>query len=257
MCYWVGTKKVREEMGRRFNMGLQDEITQLYYEDFITNNNNDFKEYYVAMGKGKPIITALIKNYGKLQFQNMQWTLPYSYFDKKTNNIVKRELQNSTCERVFLQHKDIIYRQRCLIPIDGYFEYYHFRKETYPYYIHPTLTGFFYAGGIWDKKVNEQSGEITDSFSIITTPANSLTGKIHNKPDASNGPRMLLLINHDEALKYLDEKLNMNEIKNFFKPYDEKEMTAHTVLRFQRRENSEFLNTPKVQEYYEYPELAA
>ena len=66
---------------------------------------------------------------------------------------------------------------------------------------------------------------------------------------------MLLLIKEEEALNYLNENLNTEEIKKFFKPYDEKEMTAHTVLRFQRKENAQFLNSSKVQEYYEYPVL--
>lgn len=257
MCYWVGTKKVREEMEKRFKTGYRDEIAQLYYEAFIAKSNNDFKEHYVAIGKGKPQLTTLIKNDGKLQFQNMQWTLPYSYVDKKTNKTITRELLNSTCEKVFFQHKEIIFSQRCIIPIDGYFEYYHYNKETYPYYIHPTTSVLFYAGGIWDKKVNEQTGEITESFSIITTPPNALTAKIHNSPDSPNGSRMLLLVKHDDALNYLNEKLTTDELKKFFKPYDEKEMTAHTVLRFQRKENLPFFNTPKVQEYHEYPELVA
>jgi putative SOS response-associated peptidase YedK len=105
--------------------------------------------------------------------------------------------------------------------------------------------------------VNEKTGEIIETLSIITTPPNSLTGKIHNNPDAPNGPRMLLLIKQGEALNYLNENLNMNEIKKFFNPYDEKEMKAHTVLRFQKKENAEFFNALKITEYFEYPELAA
>jgi putative SOS response-associated peptidase YedK len=257
MCYWVGTRKVREEIEKKFNAGSKDEIINLFHQTIVANKELEFKEHYVAIGKGKPTLTALVKDNGKLQFQNMQWTLPYSYFDKKTNKTVTRELQNSTCERVFFQHKEQIFKQRCIVPIDGYFEYYHFNKETYPYYLQPKSDGLFYAGGIWDKKVNEKSGEVIESFSIITTPPNTLTGKIHNNPDAPNGSRMLLLIKHEEALNYLNENLNIEDIKKFFNPYDANEMQAHTVLRFQRKENLEFFNTPKITEYCEYPELVA
>lgn len=257
MCYWVGTKRVREEMRRRYKEQPEDEIAQLFYEAYLGNNNTDFKEHYVAIGKGKPTLTALVKEKGQLKFQNMQWTLPFSYVDKKTQKTITRELQNSICERVFFQHKDIIYNKRCLVPIDGYFEYYHLNKETYPYYIQPRESGIFYAGGIWDKKEDPKTGVMIDSFSIITTPPNPLTGKIHNNPDAPNGSRMLLLIKPDDAIEYLNENLKTEEIKKFFKPYNEKEMKAHTVLRFQRKENFHYFNTPKVQEYYEYPELVA
>jgi len=216
---------------------------------------DEFKEYYVAIGKGKPTLSVIVKDEQKLKFKNMQWTLPYSYFDKKSGKTVMRELLNSTCERVFFQHKDVIFKQRCIIPIDGYYEYYHFNKETYPYFIQPKNNDIFFAGGIFTSKVDEQTGEIKDSFSIITTPPNPLTEKIHNNPDAPNGSRMLLLVKEEEAMDYLNENLGTEDIKRFFHPYDATEMQAHTVLRFQRKENSQFLNTEKVQEYFEYPEL--
>ena len=246
-------------MLKRYKKGSQEEIPQLFYKVFEgsdPNKNLEFKEHYVAVGKGKPELTALVKEQGKLQFRNMKWTLPYSYLDKKSQKMITRELQNSTCERVFFQHKEIIYRQRCLIPIDGYFEYFHLNGETFPYFIQPKDSGIFYAGGIWDKNVNEQSGELTEFLSIITTLPNPLTARIHNNPIAPNGSRMLLLIRQDEALNYLDEKLDTAGIKRFFKPYDEGEMSAHTVLRFQKKENYPYFNTPRVREYFEYPELA-
>lgn len=257
MCYWVGTKKVREEMIRRYKEGPQDEIAQLFYETFIVNNNMDYKEQYVAIGKGKPVLTTLIKESGKMQFRNMQWTLPYSYQDSKTNSIVKRELLNSTCERLFFQHKELIFKQRCIVPIDGYFEYYHLNGETYPYYIYPKEGGLFYAGGIWGRKVDEGTGEIWESFSIITTSPNPMVARIHNNPKAPNGSRMLLLVPEDKTKSYLDENLQTKEIKEFFTPFDADKMNAHPVIRFQRKEFAQFVNTPKVLERCEYPELVA
>jgi putative SOS response-associated peptidase YedK len=246
-------------MKRRYNAGPQDEIAQLFYKAFIEplEPGNEFKEHYVAVGKGKPTLTGLINENGNLKFQNMRWTLPYSYFDKKTNSTITRELQNSMSERVFFQHKDQIFTKRCIIIIDGYFEYYHLNKETYPYYLYPANGGVFYAAGIWDASVDEKTGEITDSFSIMTTIPNELTAKIHNNPQAPNGPRMLVLIKPEEALNYLDSSLKTDQIKQFFKPYNQNEMKAHTVLRFQRKENAQFLNTPSITELYEYPELVA
>jgi putative SOS response-associated peptidase YedK len=214
-------------------------------------------EYYVAIGKGKPLLTTLVKEEGSLQFRNMKWTLPYTYFDKKTNSNTTRELLNSTAERVFFQHKSLIYKQRCLIPIDGYFEYHHFQGDTYPYFIYPTKKDLFYAGGIWEREVDQETGEVFDMFSIITTPPNPLIGKIHNNPKAPNGPRMLLLIPGEDALNYLDENLNTNQIKELLKPLNDTEMKAHTVARFLKKEFVDYINSPRVQEYFEYPELAA
>lgn len=254
MCYWVGTKKVREEMKKRFESGPQDEIAQLFYESFIVGNQ-EFKENYVNVGKGKPTLTTLIKDNGELEFQNAQWTLPYSYFDNKTQTSITRELINSTCERVFFQHKDIIYSKRCLVPIDGYFEFYHHGSETYPYYIYSSKS-LFYAGGIWNKEINNL-GESINTLSIITTPPNAMVAKIHNNPKAPNGSRMLLLIPENKTLDYLNEKLTKSEIEKFFQPYPQADMQAHPVMRFLKKENYQYLNSEKVLEEFNYPELVA
>jgi putative SOS response-associated peptidase YedK len=255
MCYWVGTKNVREKLLKQAGKDPEDEIPQLFYNTFLTDNQKEFKEYFIAIGKGKPVLTTLVKNNNKLQFKDMQWTLPYSYFDKKTNREITRELLNSTCERVFFQHKDIIYSKRCLVPIDGYFEYHHFKEETYPYFIYPSDDDLFYAGAIWNSSINKETGEVRDTFSIITVPPNRLITQIHNNPKAPNGPRMLLLMKKEKALEYLIESLTANDLKALFTPLDESTMKAHTVLRFQRKEYFEFLQTPKVREYFEYSEL--
>lgn len=254
MCYWVGTKKVRSVIEQRIKDGTFDELDQLFYDTFVKEKKLEFQEHYVAIGKGKPILSALTKDKGNLQFKNMQWTLPYSYTDK-TGKTITRELQNSTCERVFQQHKDIIFTKRCIVPIDGYFEYHHFNKATYPYYIYPADGGIFYAGGIWNTAVDQTTGEIQEQFSIITTNPNALTGRIHNNPDAPNGPRMLVLIQREKALEYLEDTKDIQKLSSFFIPFNENQMKAHTVVRFQKKEFLEHQTSPKVLEYCEYPEL--
>jgi hypothetical protein len=49
----------------------------------------------------------------------------------------------------------------------------------------------------------------------------------------------------------------ISEVKNFFNPCDEHGMMAYPEMRFQRKECCEYINTPKVRERQEYPELVA
>lgn len=255
MCYWVGTKKVIKSMEKRFKKEPDDEIAKLFHETFMGDNASQFMEYYLAIGKDKPMLTTLIKEEGNFQFRNMQWTLPYTYIDAKTNTSITRELLNTAAERVFQQHKKLIMKQRCLVPIDGYFEIHHFKGENYPYFIYPSKGDLFYAGGIWERRIISDTEEVFDSFTLINTPPNSLTGQIHNNPKALNGPRMLLLFTEDQALNYLEAKLNINQIKDLLKPLDDKYMEAHTVVRFLKKEFVDYSHTHKVQELYKYPEL--
>ncbi len=256
MCYWVGTKNVREALLKRKNEKPEDEIAQLFYRTFVENMGNmELREHFVAIGKAKPELSVLINHAGTKQFRNMHWGLNWEYTDKKTGKTHSRELLNSTAEKVFFQHRDIIYRNRCIIPIDGYFEYYHHKGETYPYFLYPTRSELFYAGGIWDRKLNENTGEVSETFSIITTPPNELARKIHNNPKAPNGSRMLLLVPEEKAGSYLDATLDAQEVKNLLKPFPAGGMKAHPVLRFQRKENMHLMNTEKVREPFPYPEL--
>ncbi len=245
-------------MEKKFKKHPEDEIAKLFHETFMGGDNaSQFMEYYVAIGKDKPMLTTLIKDEGKLHFRNMQWTLPYNYVDSKTNMNITRELLNTPAEKVFQQHKKLISKQRCLIPIDGYFEIHYFNGENYPYFIYPSKSDLFYAGGIWERRLISETEEVFDSFTLINTPPNSLIGLIHNNPKALNGPRMLLLFTEDQALNYLEAKLNINQIKDLLKPLDETQMEAHTVVRFLKKESVDYINTPKMQEFYKYPELAA
>ena len=253
-------KKVREELFRRFQENPDDEIAQLYYHTFMSpgKENASFqpKEYYVAIGKGNPELTVLTRENKQLVFKNIAWGLKWSYTNRE-GKTTHRELLNSTCEKVFWQHKDIIYQNRCVVPIDGYYEFYHFQGDKYPHFLYPKGTGLFYAGGIWDTSVNKDTGEVSETLSIITTPPNAITGKLHNNPKAPNGPRMLLLIHPDKVLDFLDPELRQNEIKSYFQPFEETKMQYHPVVKFLKKENSEYLDSPRVQEQFIYPELVA
>ena len=261
MCYWVGSKKVREAMKRQFQEDPEDEIAQLYYKTFIASDKKEIlkpQEYWVAIGKSKPLLTVAVVEEGQLKFKDLSWTLEWTYKDYKTGEIKQgRPLLNSTCENVFWQHKDLIYRKRCIIPVDGYFEFYHFKGNTYPHFIYPKDKGVFYLGGIWNSSVNRETGEISETFSFITTPPNPITQKLHNNPKAPSGPRMLLILDKKNASKFLDYKLTKDEIKSFFKPIDPQNMEYHPTIRFLKKEFLEFINTPKVQEPFYYPELEA
>jgi putative SOS response-associated peptidase YedK len=258
MCYWVGTKNVREELLRRKKEKPMDEIAQLFYRTFVENPGiTDFREHYVAIGKAKPELSVIVSEPGGKQFRNLRWGLDWSYNDRKTGKQYSRELLNSTAERVFFQHRDLIYRKRCLIPIDGYFEYFHHGGETFPFFIRPADEGIFYAGGIWDSSVNRETGEVSETFSIITTSTNELAKKLHNNPKAPNGPRMLLLIPEEKAGTFLDAKLDSPAIRELLKPFPAEHMKAHPVIRFQRKENLDYLNSEKVREPVNYAEISA
>lgn len=256
MCYWVGTKNVREKLLKQRNEKPENEIPQLFYRTFVENHGQmEFKEHFVAIGKANPYLSVIINNGTGKQFRNIKWGLQWSYTNKKTGKEYSRELLNSTAEKVFFQHRDLIYNRRCLIPIDGYFEYFHFGGEVYPHFIYPSDDEIFYAGGIWDSSVDNATGEVSETLSIITTTPNELASKLHNNPRAPNGPRMLLLIPEELTATFLNTRLDTSQVKTFFKAFPAEKMKAYPVMRFQRKENLAYMNTDEVRKPFQYPEL--
>lgn len=47
--------------------------------------------------------------------------------------------------------------------------------------------------GLWNDWTDKATGEIINTFSIVTTPGNPMMAKIHNNPKLE-GPRMPLIL---------------------------------------------------------------
>ncbi len=255
MCYWVGTKKVREEMLRRLQQDPDDEIAQLFYKTFVGNSSMKFMDHWVAIGKAKPMLSVMLldKKHG-LHFRNMQWGLDWKYTDAKSGKEYSRELINSTCEKVFFVHKKVIFSHRCVVPLDGYYEFFHFAGQVYPYFIFP-VEGLFFVAAVWEEVADLDTGEIIEGISLITTPPNPLAEKLHNNPKAPHGPRMLLVLPHEKVLDYLRPDATMDDLKTLFRPFPHDLMDAYPTVRFLRKDFTGSLNSEEVRKRVDYPEL--
>lgn len=80
-----------------------------------------------------------------------------------------------------------IRRQRCLIPVTGYFEHREVpgMKKKVPYYIKVKDQELTFIAGLWTYAPipDIETGEARITFTLITQPANDLLMKIHNSGD--------------------------------------------------------------------------
>ncbi|MBK6835051.1 MAG: SOS response-associated peptidase [Bacteroidetes bacterium] len=139
--------------------------------------------------------------------------------------------------------------KRCLVPVTGFFEWREVNKQKYPYHIHAGKEEIFCLGGIYDEWVNKQTGELINSFSIITTEANPLMAKIHN-----NKLRMPFIVPPEKEEQWLTTTIKEEELKQLMLPFDENEMQAYTISK---RITSR-LDNPNAEETilpFSYPEL--
>lgn len=80
-------------------------------------------------------------------------------------------------------------RRRCIIPASGFYEWKTEGKDKQPYYIHPAGPGSepFGLAGLWERWASPE-GEPLDTFTIITTEANSAMAEIHERMPAILAP---------------------------------------------------------------------
>lgn len=143
--------------------------------------------------------------------------------------------------------------KRCLIPVEGFYDFHHFRGKNYPFYITHKQGEVLYFAGLWNEWTNKETGEILNTFSIVTTRANPLMAKIHNQPKFSNDPRMPVILTEDIRdlwLKPLSKK-EIQELAVF--EFPDSLLDAWTVKKLSGKDSPG--NVPNANEKFEYKEL--
>ncbi|WP_375459855.1 SOS response-associated peptidase [uncultured Enterovirga sp.] len=77
-------------------------------------------------------------------------------------------------------------KRRCLVPVDGFYEWRTVGKVKQPYAIGMTDGQPFTLAGLWENWKDPDSGEWTRTFTIVTTSANDLVAKLHDRMPVAN-----------------------------------------------------------------------
>ncbi|MEP7195208.1 MAG: SOS response-associated peptidase [Saprospiraceae bacterium] len=143
-----------------------------------------------------PVITNLKKN----TLQRYQWGLipPWA-----KNDDIKKYTLNAKIETIEdkVSFKDSIHN-RCLILVNGFYEWQWQdtkgkKKKKFLINVKDELAFAF--AGLWSKWIDQNSGEIIYSYTILTTEANELMSIIHNSKK-----RMPVIVNPKEYDLWLD-----------------------------------------------------
>lgn len=85
--------------------------------------------------------------------------------------------------------------RRCLVPADGFFEWAKSPGGKQPYYFRLREQDLFAMAGLWDRWIDPQ-GRVIESFVVLTTAANELVRKCHD--------RMPVILRPDDYGLWLD-----------------------------------------------------
>jgi putative SOS response-associated peptidase YedK len=201
-----------------------------------------------------PIIkTDSISNGIKLEMTH--WEFIPSWINTSKDLSISREkftTLNAKAENLLdsRMYRDAAMKRRCLVLSSGFYEWRHYKpvgakkENAYPYFISVSGQHYFFMAGIHQPWTDKETGETIDSFAIVTTAANTLMSKVHNKKK-----RMPCLLNESLASEWLKEDLSesrIKEIANFQFPDDH--MQAYTIRK-------DFKIAVDPQEKFIYPEL--
>jgi putative SOS response-associated peptidase YedK len=77
--------------------------------------------------------------------------------------------------------RDAYAHRRCIIPVDGFYEWQATKFGKQPYAVAMANGEPFALGGIWENWRSQRTGQWIRTFCILTTPANTLVSRIHDR----------------------------------------------------------------------------
>ena len=168
-----------------------------------------------------------------------------------TANDLRTKTLNAEGEAVFEKptFRESIAQQRCLLPVSGFYERREVNGVKYPYYIQHKEQDYFSLRSLYDTSINKDTGEIRNTFRIITTPANALMEKIHNLKK-----RMPLILSPENEMKWLEPGQRPEEKKKI-KVYPEAGMKAYAISRDANNAHQN-RDVPEIMKKVMYPGLA-
>ena len=125
-------------------------------------------------------------------------------------------------------YRNAFRHRRCLIPCDGFYEWQAREGGTQPFYIYQQDHGLLALAGLWERWERDQ--QHIDSFTIITTSANSFMQTVHE--------RMPVILPEAAFDHWLDNKQqDVMSLRDLLKPYAQDDLRMHPV--------SSAVNSPK------------
>ena len=114
-----------------------------------------------------------------------------------------------------------IKKNRCIIPVSGFYEWSHTGTEKHPHYIQLSDKSPMALAGIWEHW-KSPDGTPLETFSILTTAANKLISNLHE--------RMPVILMPDAYGLWLDRNLqDPQHLEHLYVPFPDELMTYYEV----------------------------
>jgi putative SOS response-associated peptidase YedK len=116
--------------------------------------------------------------------------------------------------------KYAVEKRRCLVPMDGYYEWKKDGSKKTPYRIVTTDQEVFCVAGLWENW-KSPDGELIQSFTVLTQESSSSIADIHD--------RMPAILRKNQEQDWLDMNISSAEALKIISPYDDSDLKAYPV----------------------------
>jgi len=228
MCYHASTPSKAK---------LMEELPQ-----YTVNYDGD--QFFHVSSFTRPFLPVTTKDNFRT-VEAAQWKL--LPFWVKTEEEAKKYANtcNAESESIFekASYKNYIGKHRGLLWVDGFYEPHKVKgqKETENYFIYLPEKRIFSIGIVVAPWTNQETGEVINTFSVLTTKANDLLAEVHNEKK-----RMPLIIPPDARDAWLDAE-GKEQIKEFMVPYNGL-LQAHRIATRVTADRTGNTNRPDIQE---------
>lgn len=160
---------------------------------------------------------------GEREAQLMQWGLIPRWAkpgDKRGLAPINARAETLSEKPMF---RNLVKRNRCLVPANGFYEWKNLGDHKQPYYITVPDDPLFAFAGLYEAFANDE-GEETSTYTIITTEPNELMSTLHT--------RMPVILHEPDEQEWLDpEVTDPLQVERLLVPYPADEMEAFPVSR--------------------------
>lgn len=234
MCFHNALSVVAQKLENRYNAKFNQ---QANYNPIYHGHAFGFMKW--------PVITNKKTN----EIQEFNWGLIPSWVKSKEEaQKIRTYTFNAQSETAFEKpsFKTSIKSKRCIIPSTGFFEWQTVNLKKYPYFISLINQEIFSMAGLWEEWTDKQTGEILNTFSILTTVANPLMEKIHNIKK-----RMPVILLPEYENYWLEDDISKERIVSICKPINDDLMHAYTISKLisSKNENSNIEEVQKENKY--------
>ncbi|MEL6863162.1 MAG: SOS response-associated peptidase [Bacteroidota bacterium] len=207
MCGRASLSQVEKQLEVRFKASFFPKVSTVAV----------LPNYNIAPTQLHPVIT----NQEPEHLQYFRWGL-IPFWAKEASigsRMINARIETISEKPAFRQ---AIQKRRCLVPLDGFYEWKKRGKEKIPYRIVLKEEQIFCVAGIWETW-QPPNGPVIHSFSILTQPPNELMRDIHNRMPA-------ILFPEQESL-WIDRDIPTKDVLAAIQPFPSELMKAFRVSK--------------------------